>query len=318
MSCTVPWRLFEVNDRGVVNCCCPDWRPEPFGNVLESSPLEIWRGEVAERTRAGIVDGSYRGCPQCPFLPMVGGDPHLSTDRIPVVKLCYDRTCNFTCPSCRNGPISQDATLLDRVHDWVLHGGLLEVTDVLHASCGGDPFASRRYREALKAALAVPACKVALLTNGQLCDRRHWDEVGIVPERLHEVGFSLDAVTPETHSVLRRGGTFSTVMDNVHFVLSARGVHSFHVYFNFVVQRRNFRELVRFVEQARDVGVDAVNVSPMGDWGSYSREGYLREAVHYTSHPEHADYLSVLDLVRERFPWVNVDRALAEVVEVPR
>ena len=152
MFCPRPFSHCEINENGNVYCCCEDWLPEPLGNVLDDDLLTIWKGPAAIKIRESIVDGSFRHCTACPFLPGPGGPLTLGTktypiDRISTLKLDYDQSCNLTCPSCRlvhsSKFVNHDKIL--KIHEAVLESGALNRTDQLYVTGAGDPFASKMY-----------------------------------------------------------------------------------------------------------------------------------------------------------------------------
>ena len=108
MFCPHPFSRMEVKSNGGVYGCCEGWMPKPFGNILDTPLAEIWNGATALEVRDSILDGSFRFCTACPYLPGPGGPVVAKTpsalgdvNRIKTLKMDYDQSCNLTCPSCR-------------------------------------------------------------------------------------------------------------------------------------------------------------------------------------------------------------------------
>ena len=47
LFCVRPFTEFYVDPKGDAHLCCPQWIDIPAGNVLETPPMDIWRGAKA-------------------------------------------------------------------------------------------------------------------------------------------------------------------------------------------------------------------------------------------------------------------------------
>jgi hypothetical protein len=305
MSCVAPFTNFEISTRGDVLCCCSDWLPIKIGNLLYSKALDIWNGPVMRELRQSVLDGSYRFCRSCPFLPRLEDadfqpTPPMEMDRIPKVLLCYDYACNLACPACRTESFQDESAAsgsdaeAERVHEAVLASRVLEIADTVLMTGTGDPFASPRCRKLIRdLPVLAPRARLSLLTNGLLCDEAHWRDLGITPERLHEVGISVDAGSAETYAK-NRGGSWDRLWSNIDFVASVRPSTQFGLYLNYVVQANNFRELPIFLDMADKRDVDNVNVYCLRNIGTFSEGDYASRAVHLPQHPEYDDFAKMM------------------------
>lgn len=148
----------------------------------------------------------------------------------------------------------------------------------------GEPLMHPRFLDIVAYTRArLPGTKITIYSNGMLLQ-------GALLERLPrsgltEINVSIDAATPETYSKVRRGGDLAQVHHNLRALLAARraaGTELPRVGVNFVLLNENEGELVRFVEQARELGVDFINCITYAtyDWGFVnrrSRESYQAE-----------------------------------------
>ncbi len=128
-----------------------------------------------------------------------------------------------------------------------------------------------------------PWCKIGIYTNGMLID----DEKAhrLMDCGLTELNISIDAATPDTYRKVRRGGKLDTLHENIKRLLRVRQETRARfplIGLNYVMLNENEGELVPFVEQAAEWGVDFVNcITYAGyDWGfknKRSPENYKRE-----------------------------------------
>jgi radical SAM superfamily enzyme YgiQ (UPF0313 family) len=114
----------------------------------------------------------------------------------------------------------------------------------------------------------------------------------MVGSALGEINVSIDAAKPETYRRVRRGGRLGVVHENLRRLLALRreARHALPlVGVNFVMLNENEGELVPFVEQAAELGVDFVNCISYAtyDWGFQNRR-------------DRASYRHELDATRRR------------------
>lgn len=149
--------------------------------------------------------------------------------------------------------------------------------------------------------------RVHLGTNATLWTRANWDAMGGLCDRVRSTHISIDAATPATYAINRRGGAWDRLMENLGFVSSLRrnGPLGF-VSASFVVQRNNYREMPAFVDMVRRFGFDLAYFQKIEDWGTYSRDDYLDRAVHLARHPEHHLLLEILADPVFRHPEVGL------------
>jgi len=128
-----------------------------------------------------------------------------------------------------------------------------------------------------------PWAKIGIYTNGGLIDEEKAHR--LMDCGLTELNISVDAARPETYRRVRRGGRLEPLHENIRRLVRVRQETRARfplLGLNFVMVNENEGELVPFVEQAADFGVDFVNcISWAGyDWGFRNRrsaDSYLRE-----------------------------------------
>jgi MoaA/NifB/PqqE/SkfB family radical SAM enzyme len=309
MFCPRPFREFHIDQDGEVNPCCKDWIPVSYGNILKAKrPLDVLNSDMAKSVRASMLDGSFKYCTKCPHLPGPSGsvmleprpdlkiNPDMTVDHIELLMLNYDQTCNLTCRSCRPGIIAKAGAKAERIHDLVMNGGIIDVSDEVYITAAGDPFASPLFRSFLKdlANRESHPKRVALHTNGQLLDEAHWKAMGATADLISGIHVSVDAGTPETYK-LNRGSDWERLWRNLDFVRSMKwaGKH-FGLYFRYVIQANNFREVIPFCRMALKYAPTDITFYYLRNWGTYTPEEYRQRSVYLKDHQDYAEFAKVM------------------------
>jgi MoaA/NifB/PqqE/SkfB family radical SAM enzyme len=326
--CAKPFEEFEVRANGDVYTCCSAWLPVPIGNLKRGGPDEIWNSPTAQAIRRSILDGSFRYCSRgnCPLIidrrlkrrdalsepshREIVRDGRTRLEQRPLrVLMSQDRSCNLSCPSCRQDVILAGKAEQDRLNALAERTlfPLLRDARQVKITGSGDPFASAHFRHVLKrlAELRLPQLRVQIQTNGVLLDERAWGELGL--EGLVEsVWVSIDAATPATYAVVRRGGDFARLLSNLVFLAWLRESGRLPLLrLDFVVQALNFREMPAAAELARALGADGIYFQMIRNWGTYSVAEF-RE--HYIGSPDHPAYFEFLAVLRHpSLDWPGVD-----------
>ena len=268
-----------------------------------------------------MIDGTLQYCrrDRCPFLHTITGpvqrvsdvtDPLLQSivrDRLTLlpfgprdINCSYDRSCNLSCPSCRTTLIVETnrREQIERIHKRLTDGALNDA-EFLYITGSGDPFGSPHFRDWLRTMRRadMPKLKtIHLHSNAVLWTRAMWNSI---PEEIRpfvrSAEISIDAATPETYSVNRRGGRFDVLLQNLSFISELRrnGPLTW-LCISMVVQQNNFREMPAFVNLGRRFGVDSVYFSQITNWGTFSEREFSQRAVHWDRHPDNSELRQLL------------------------
>lgn len=327
--CRAPFESLETAPGGDVHFCCPAWLPVPIGNLNRATPEEIWNSPAAQAIRASIHDGSYRHCSarHCAHLssgslPRTEEVRHarlkadaearaVRLDRRPEkLVLAHDRSCTLSCPSCRSEVIAANAAeagTLNRMADAVLLP-LARDARAVRVTSSGDPFGSRHFRHVLKGLTraAYPRLKLEIQTNGVLFTPAAWDEFDLAG-RVSLVAVSLDAADPGTYAVVRRGGSFRRLMQNLEFLAARRRAGEIgHLRIDCVVQALNFREMPALVAIGARLGVDVVKFQMIRNWNTWTPAEFATHDIGSPLHPEHEAFLTVVADPAFRAPGVQM------------
>ncbi len=320
--CDQPWVQFQVLEGGNVAHCCYEWLPHHIGSLfLEKEPDAVINGRTTRNIRAAIQDGSYRYCSKlkCRFLrdvllpkrdevrqrplfaQIIENRSSDAAERFGNLYLAYDSSCNLSCPSCRDHLIiankGEREIFWNATERHILP--MLKRTDRVTTSGYGDPFVSPVFRRMLReiSPETHPDLKINLMTNGLLLTPKNWEEnVAHLGPLMGTVSISIDAAHAETYAVVRRGGDFRKIEDNLAFAqqLLAEGKIEW-LQINFIVQKRNFREMDDFVRLGHRFGVSAINFQELFYWPhGHTHAEFLDWAVHLPDHPLHKEFLQRL------------------------
>lgn len=337
LFCSQPFTRFEIlgggGQRGDVFYCCQNWLPKSIGNMKERSVADVWNGRTARKIRRSILDGSFRYCKAdvCPYLQKIDGPVQRVEDvkdeqmldiirkDITVVPFgprdiicCFDQSCNLSCPSCRTH-IIMETEHADAIFDIQkrLENEALADARLLYITGSGDPFGSpffRRWLQTMERAAMPHLERIHLHTNGLLWTKRIWASIPEETRALIQAAtISIDAATPETYAVNRRGGDFATLLERLAFISQLRTEGPLkYLEIHMTVQTNNFREMPEFVELGRRNNCDRVSFHQILDWSTFSPEEFSARAVQFPDHPEHSAFLEMLRDPRLEDPLVNL------------
>lgn len=326
--CFRPWDFMEIQDDTTMYPCCPNWVNQyNFGKVKINEGFEHrWNGEKAQRFRESILDGSYRYCNrvQCPMiqndtLPNVedvlagkhGDDKkkiyeekQLISSNPNFINLCYDRSCNLRCPSCRENFIflnekavgNEYYTKVQFQEKLIEYLYTCKVKTTINVTGSGDPFASKLFWGFLTSFEGVknPLVEFQLQTNGVLFTEENWNKLEKIHNNPISTIISLDAGTEETYNYTRKGGDWKKLLRNLNFVEKLYDAKKLHwVRLDFVCQQKNYKEIPLFINIARSHGFYCY-LSRIVNWGTYSPDEFSKHNIFDPNHPEHSDFLNVI------------------------
>lgn len=330
--CSKPWDFFEIQENEIYNCC-PTWVNHKYvGKTTEDLNVEeVWNGEAAKEFRKSILDGSFRYCNKklCPVIAsnslptktdvkngLLG--PMFSTivefglvqaDKPNTINLCYDRSCNLKCPSCRKDFIyytekthKRQFDKLTEINKAVLkyvHSEKKKMNLIVTGS--GDPFGSRHFYELLKQLdyNKNPKLEVTLQTNGVLFTEKRWEELKNLHKFHINVIVSLDAGTEEAYNLTRVGGNWQNVNENLQFISNLYKENKVKdVRLDMVVQYNNYKTIPQFIDIAKKYNFRCAT-SRIVNWGTFTPIEFMKHDIFDKRHPRHNDFIQVLKNIED-------------------
>jgi radical SAM protein with 4Fe4S-binding SPASM domain len=160
----------------------------------------------------------------------------------------------------------------------------------------GEPMMYKHFFEVVAySRKQMPWCKIGIYSNGMLINEERANQ--LMDCGLTELNISIDAARPETYRKVRRGGKLDVLHNNIRTLTRVKretGAKFPMIGLNYVMLNENEGELVEFVEQAAEFGVDFVNcITYAGyDWGFKNKrdpESYKRELEQAAKRMEQLD-----------------------------
>ena len=312
--CITPFIYSEVYDKSQY-LCCPSWLKE---DIYETDDIySNFYSDKSNQIRESILDGSYKYCDevQCPYLASIKNgkplgtkfklksahpvpDPHLS-----ILNMCFDRSCNLQCPTCRNELINYLGNDRIKVENKlkIIEEKFSATLQTLYLSGTADPFYSKSFRQFL---INFDPTKYRLLrnihlhTNGLLWTENLWNKMKNIHKYVKSCEVSIDAATKNTYeNKVRIGGNWNELLERLDFIINIQTIKSFT--FSFVVQDSNFREMEDFCKliyslnknQEKKINIFFNNID---NWGTYTQEQFDKKNVSKSTHPLHNEFLKYL------------------------
>ena len=322
--CDRPWTFLEVQEKALYNCC-PRWvNLNKIGDITpELDFTKEWNSERSKAFRRTILDGSFSMCnsEECPMIQnktlpkrtdILNGkhgeklkqivEWELDISDLPAtINLCYDRSCNLECPSCRKKKIFYNEKNFPRQYEQVLkiNDKLLQMIhskphDVcLNITGSGDPFGSQSFFQLMKNINPSrnPKISLTLQTNGVLWDEKRWSKLKNIHKLNISAIISLDAGIREHYDKVRVGGDWKRLMKNLYFIES---LNLTNVRLDMCVQKNNYQSIPEFIQIAQAHGFHSYT-SRIYNWGTFSDEEYKVHNIFDRDHPEHEQFLKILN-----------------------
>lgn len=211
--------------------------------------------------------------------------PIVMKSRPPFIEIELTNRCNLACIQCFRS-LGLKPYKLGDMNPEDYHRILEQFPHVLNVSLNGfgEPMMYPQFFEIVAHTRKErPWAKIGIYSNGQLIDEEKAHR--LMDCGLTELNISIDAARPETYRRVRRGGRLEKLHENIRRLVRVKresGAKFPMLGVNFVMVNENEGELVPFVEQVADFGVDFLNCVSWAayDWGfknRRSRESYLRE-----------------------------------------
>lgn len=340
--CRTPFTYTEVFDNQQF-LCCGSWLYKDKDIKVSENIKENFYSDKAEYIRSTILDGSYKLCSetQCPKLAGLKNgtvDPGMTlktpenikkvveNTRPMMVNFCFDRSCNLACPSCRIDFINVHGKERQAVEDKMkqVDEELYDQVEMLYLSGTADPFFSNSYRKFLvnlDPKRYVKLHHIHLHTNGNLWTEQFWSKLHKIHHLVKGAEISMDAATKKTYDIVRKGGDWDKLMENLKFIVTIPSIHMFS--FSMVVSDDNYKEMYMFYELLKGIFDKyapgrkwTLFYNKLTDWQTFTPEVLKSKQVFLPDHPLYGDFLLELDKIKHitnkttNFPEISQAKTL--------
>lgn len=178
-------------------------------------------------------------------------------------------TCNYRCESCNyridNNVKKAEISLCQ--FENIVSKGVEKGLRSIRLNHHNEPLLKKDLGDYIRKAKELGVLDVYLSTNGSLLNEEKI--YMLIESGLDRLQVSIDAFYKETYSILRPGGNFEKVVQNVEKFIEIRnkmGRTLPTIRVNFVKQEQNEKELDKFIEFWNEKGVDSIGVQDYSDW----------------------------------------------------
>lgn len=281
ISCNNLENSCNIDYEGFIWGCCPTWIRIPFGNINKENS---YNNHIARIIKLSSLNKSYCLCDlsKCKFNNANIKETNigtLKTDNYPKeLTIAIDKTCNLKCQSCRKSrykATKEENQKIEEIKDKLINTGWLEKSDIIIAG-QGEVFFSEHYKNILKT--DIKRNKITILSNGTLFNEKNWK---LLENKYKEINvqISIDAATEETYKKLRCGN-FKSLIKNLEMLGNLRKEGKIqNLQFNFVVQKDNYKEMIKFIEMGKSFNADKILFTKLNNWGTYSKKEYLEKCL---------------------------------------
>lgn len=287
---------------GKVRMC--GWSNYYIGNLAENTIEEIWNGELAQRFRESMLDGSYRYCnhSKCPYCANDQLDNMLVDYEVPRMptfcSLSYQLQCNYTCKFCRKEhyvPCDCEKDNYIKIEKEVKK--MMPYLKTLSSNGAGEFFCSDSIIRLIRESDINSDTQVLLETNGSLFNQENWAKIEKLGRHNLQVSVTVHSFNEATYQFLSGTGiSVNQVIDNLKFISKLRKeriINKFEI--ATVICERNFREMPAFVQKCLDdFDMDTIRLRFFEPYGVMDTGTEWFYDVRNEFHPYHEEFERVM------------------------
>lgn len=312
VTCDTMFNTYEIESTGATCCCCTTFVMERLGNLIYQNFEDIWFSNIHKVLCLSAANKTYTFCKKdmCPVLMIKERKEYVNNlqevhykkfgEMPKVMLLSIDSGCNLYCESCRDCVKTLKGEELEKANimaDKILADDNLSNAEFLVMAGNGEVFLSKIYERIWSNEKTKHIKRFRLLSNGTLFNKKRWSDFNKGRASDIMVTFSIDAATKETYSMLRRGGNFDVLLQNLKFAAELRKEQKLKYFqISFVVQRKNYKEMPLFVELGKSLGVDKVFFTRILNWGTYSEDEFSKVSMTDKEGRPNSELLKILNL----------------------
>ena len=260
----------EVDKNGDVYACCSAWQKFAMGNIIKDGLYKSWNSFFAKILRLSTLNGTFCFCRtnRCAnaieTVEPIAYQYKVASSWPYELNIAIDDVCNLQCRFCREHLVKLKKEEKEKriAIAQILKRDIENITD-LYVAGNGEVFASEVYEELL---VHMPkGKKITLVTNGLLYNTEKVIALSKKTDYL-SVYVSIDAARGDTYEYLRKNGSFKELKERLAVIKQQRAAGIIkRLVFRFVVQKRNYREMVEFITFGREYLADYIDFTRIVD-----------------------------------------------------
>jgi hypothetical protein len=175
----------------------------------------------------------------------------------------------------------------------------------IYLSGTADPFASKTFRNFLLNFDEIKFPKLDIIhihTNAILLNESLWKKMDKVKKYIKTMDISIDAATKKTYDIVRRGGDWDILQENIKFIAGIDTIYK--KTFSFVVQDTNYKEMYDFynliagLPQVTDYEILFTKIL---NWGTFTDGEFKLKQIWSEDHPEFNLFLDELSKINIKY-----------------
>lgn len=291
LECNTMRNHLEIFSQGNTRCCCTTFVNENLDNIFEKNIDELWHSNLHKIMCLSTENHTYTFCNKemCPLFvakrkeknKLVNTEYKKMSVKPEVLALGHDATCNLSCVTCRKEihiAIGDEKRQVDKITE-IIKNDYLDSCRFLILAGDGEVFASTAYRKIYESQKCNPEY-IRILSNGTLFTPSNWENFAKNKTGKIMLTVSIDAATKKTYEQIRHNGDFEKLQQNMKFASKLKKSGDLKYFrINFVVQKKNYQEMVPFVQWGESLGVDEIFFTKILNWGTYSKEEFAEVSM---------------------------------------
>lgn len=255
--------------------CCPGWIKTQFGNIENKKMYNSYRAKII---KLSSINKTYCFCDLAKCKHVETKDNQIENKLLDKnypeeITIAHDKTCNLKCSSCRkkyykNKHIRKTQKITNDIttSPWIKKSAIILAGQ-------GEVFFSKEYKKILE---KIENDTLKILTNGIFLNKKNWSTINKY-KNLY-ISISIDAATKETYFKLR-SGNFDTIIKNLEMIKNERKENLKELQLNFVVQKDNYKEMIKFIELGKKMKVDKIQFTKLNNWGTFDNKEYQEKSL---------------------------------------
>jgi sulfatase maturation enzyme AslB (radical SAM superfamily) len=153
--------------------------------------------------------------------------------------------------------------------------------------------------------------RINILTNGVMLTPKVINQLSRIHSNIKDIAISIDAATPDTYNLVRKGGDFDQLKANIEYLNQCPTLAHSTLKYTYVVQQDNFREMKLFVEWLTSYPRSNIRFTRMVQFVAQSIDHFNAQNLWDPAHKDHAEFFEYINqpwIAHARVNWSNIQQ----------